>query len=277
MTTAPTIGNATDLERQVAAIKARGHEDVPPEPQDAPDDTAAVTDAFSRLFASIQPATDEQIRARAWREEIAPRLKVADLPPRYRYQLAAWDCAPQEAVFRECRRRFTGCGSIVALVGQRGTGKTTIAAQLIIAAAWDDWAAVNDTERAEGTYWRYTPYRKLADLIARFKALYADFGSTETEQLLTCRESYCAAPLAVIDELHDCEDMRMKDRVLTDMLDRRYSRMRDTLLISNQTMDEFRATTSDSVLSRISEHGCIVPCEWGSWREGDRKQKARHA
>lgn len=84
---------------------------------------------------------------------------------------------------------------------------------------------------------------------------------------MEARAAYCRLKLAVIDELHECDDQKMKDRVLTDILDRRYSANTDTVLISNQTAEDFQATTSDSVLSRLAQHGAIVPCEWESFRK----------
>ncbi len=155
-------------------------------------------------------------------------------------------------MFGALRATFQGKGSIIALVGVRGAGKTTIAGQLIRMMATAGWIA---------------PYRKMVDLISAYKVLYGDMGGIRTEWTERDRDWFCTRKLAVIDELHECEESRLKNRVLTDVLDRRYSHHRDTLIISNQTPEEFMDCTTDSVLSRISEHGTIIPCEWDSWRE----------
>lgn len=239
---------------------------------------AVTPDALVASFRieGVPAMSEAEDHSHAWRTYILERLAENRVPDRYRYELTEWQCAPQETTYRHADKLMSGKGAIVALVGERGTGKTTIAAQMIIARAWADWEAII-RDRVSGAYWTWTPYRKLADLISRYKPLYADYGTRSAEELESGRAAYCRAPFAVIDELHDCEDIKLRDRLLTDILDRRYSAMRDTLLISNQSVQQFKDTTNDSILSRISEHGSIIPCAWGSWREGERKLKARQA
>lgn len=218
------------------------------------------------------PVTDtERYRAYIFEKEIAPRLKLGRFEGRYIHDERPWNNAIQERVFNDCKAKLSACGAIVALVGNRGLGKTTIAGQIAVdrAWAWWNWHGVTPDERE-----RLTPpigipeYRKLNDLIAEYKPLYGDFGSINAEQLIERRKRLCQnETLLVIDELHDCEDMKMKERVLTDFCDRRYAANTDTLIISNQTPEEFAITTSDSILSRISEHGEVIYCKWESWRE----------
>jgi DNA replication protein DnaC len=106
----------------------------------------------------------------------------------------------------------------------------------------------------------------MSDLVSRLKSLYADFGSIDAERQSNFSERLCDESLLVIDEIHECDEMRVKDRVLTDIVDKRYARRRDTILISNQTVDDFRHTANDSVLSRLTEHGGIFLCDWRSFR-----------
>lgn len=209
-------------------------------------------------FAALPRRTDEEIAAWTWREDILPRLRAAGLEARYWRDIQIWTKSAQAKVFARLRALCCGNGAIVALTGPRGTGKTTLAAQMIVERAKDETLPPWD---------RQPPYRKLVDLIARYKPLYADFGGINTDSLMTSRDHFCSSPaLVVIDEIHECDDQKLKSRVLTDLLDRRYSAKRDTVLISNQTPEDFQASTSDSILSRLSEHGCIIPCEWASWR-----------
>ncbi len=70
----------------------------------------------------------------------------------------------------------------------------------------------------------------------------------------------------IIDEVHDCGDMKFTNKVLTDLIDRRYSACRDTVLIANQTGADFAASIGDSILSRLNEHGAILECKWPSYR-----------
>lgn len=247
-------------------------EDVIPVPREVSLDAV-----FQAAMVNQQPRPMEELREYAWRHEIQERLEASRIPSRYRYELREWVNQKQRAAYNVCVQRFTGCGAIIALVGERGGGKTTIASQLIIARAWQDWQRL-EIDKEPGFLWRLTPYRKMSDLISRFKPLYADFGSLDMDTLISGRTSFCSDnSLVIIDELHDCEDQKMKDRVLTDMLDRLYSEMNDVLIISNQTVKAFNDSISDSVKSRISEHGLIYPCQWGSFRDGPLKEHARHA
>jgi len=217
-------------------------------------------------------SNQEQLREYAWKHQLSEKLELSRIPSRYRYEVKEWNPA-QKGVFNICKTAFTGTGAIIALVGERGTGKTTLAAQLIINRLWEDWERLESGEVA--FLWRNVPYRKMSDLIARFKPLYGDFGSLDMDTLINARSSYCGDnTLAIIDELHDCEDQKMKDRILTDILDRRYSEMNDTLLISNQTVKAFNQSVSDSVRSRICEHGRIIECVWESFRENGTAKNA---
>lgn len=271
-----------EMEAQVRAMREehariRGALSTAAENEPAPEPIGpAIVEAVEKLCAGIQPSAPSDLRRLAWKEQIVPRLISSKIPPRFHYDVAGrWNCLPQQRTFDACRSMFTGTGAIVALVGERGAGKTSIGGQLVVTRAWEDLTIFEQPETT-GYCWRATPYRKLIELIARFKSIYADHGGIDTEALTEARDIFCRATLAIIDELHDCSDMRMRDRVLTDILDRRYGNMVDTLLITNETEEEFRASVGPSALSRITEHGVIIKCAWGSWREGDRRDLVRN-
>ena len=199
--------------------------------------------------------TEAEVRAWDWRNRVLPLVESSTIEERYRVEILpdAWDCEPQKQVYGLCRRAFRGVGAIVALIGERGVGKTMVGGQLIVAEAWQG---------------RIAPYRKLAQIVSRYKPLYGDFGTIEETKLSGMRDTLCHRRLLVIDEIHEpLEQNRLALPILTDILDRRYSAKVDTLLISNQKMQEFKASVNDSILSRITEHGVIKPCEWQSWRE----------
>lgn len=204
-----------------------------------------------------QTVTEEEIRKWEWENEIRPRLETTRLPNRFWPRVKTWN-PKQKEQFDRCQSMCVGRGAIIALLGLRGVGKTTIAAEIIHERVLNEDIL---------PWHRLPPYRKMSDLISFFKPLYADFGSIDLERLTNRRNDFCRwHPLVVIDELHDCEDQKMKNRILTDILDRRYAFQVDTIVISNQTPAEFQDTTSDSVLSRLCEHGQIIHCKWKSFR-----------
>lgn len=203
------------------------------------------------------PRPSAEVTEYLWKNETLPRMRAAGLPDRFLTQLDFANCLGQRSAYRRAWKLCCGVGSVVALVGPRGTGKTSIAAQLIRSRA--------ECESLE-PWNRQPPYRKLTDIIARFKPLYADFGSIDAETLMRSRDKYVSISLHIIDEVHECQDQKLKDRMLTDIIDRCYSSRTDVVLISNQTAEEFQQTTSDSILSRLSQHGQIIPCDWKSFR-----------
>jgi len=196
--------------------------------------------------------------------EIRPTMKTWGIQDRHLVEIEDFGSAEQQDKFAKVCARMKGVGAIVALIGIRGCGKTTIAAQFARAVAWRNHRHARQVPCGEIACCRYM---KATDLLARFKPLYADFGSAETERMVAARDFFCTqVEFAVIDELHEVGDQKVMQRMIPDVLDRRYAARRDTLLISNQTPEEFLGSTSDSVISRLQEHGAILQCEWESWR-----------
>lgn len=209
-------------------------------------------------FLALRPISDEVKARYAFQEDIIPRMREAGFGERHCIDIVDWKCEPQRRVYEAVSDICKGVGAIVVLTGNRGTGKTTICAQICRARAQNESLAPHD---------RQPPYRKLIDLIAKYKPLYSRVGSVEMDTLASSRDWFCTRPrLKFIDEIHECEDLELKNRVLTDMLDRSYAAKVDVILASNQATDDFIASVSDSVNSRISEHGKIIACTWESWR-----------
>lgn len=219
------------------------------------------------MTANRRDATDAEIDAYFFKNDVVPKLRAGGLDARFCHEITEWKCPQQERVFNLCQEKLINNGAIIALVGPRGTGKTTIAAQIMIRRIRAFYAYYGvapehrkEVPRGNGRYF------KLADLIRDLKPLYADFGSINTDELVRRQDIICKTALVMIDEVHECGDRAMGDRVSTDLIDRRYSALTDTIIISNQSTDEFKKTTNDSILSRLSEHGAIIKCEWDSHR-----------
>ena len=223
-----------------------------------------IIEAVEKLLASIEPKSAEAMRDYDFATYIAPKMATFGFEQRYRRDglCDGQDerCKLQRDKLAKLNNTLQGKGAIVALVGPRGTGKTYIASQFVIDRLWTEHGTPRCT---------WSHYTKLTTLVAKLKAFYGDFGTIEMERL----EAYRAflthdLDLLIIDELHEvADDSRHKDRILSDILDARYAAKKDTLLISNQSASEFSKATSPSIISRLNEHGGIIPCEWASFRE----------
>lgn len=225
---------------------------------------AELAPAMAAAFAKIPTTPAAEYRQHILTSQIFPTIERWGFDRRFHRELVGM--APRQR--KACERltdRMKGKGAVVALVGERGLGKTSIAAQFALSIAWrnhDEAIKEAGPRRIESVI-----YKKCVKLIARFKPIFADFGSIETETLLESLEYLCKQQeYLVIDEVHDCGDMRHTNKVLTDLIDRRYSACRDTILIANQTGEDFAATIGDSILSRLNEHGAILECKWPSYR-----------
>ena len=223
------------------------------------------------MLAKITPMTPEQARERDFNTFILPVLVEAGFDKR-----ACKDDLlnngddlrnhAQRKAARECMAYLRDTGATVALVGPRGTGKTSIAAQIVQKWAWQDHLGYMEGKGVGRR--RMVIYEKTTGLISKLKAMYADFGTIEMDRMERRHNALVKAELLILDELHEVsEDSKHKDRILTDIVDRRYAAHRDTILISNQTSKEFKATINPSIMSRMQEHGGVIPCEWASFRE----------
>ena len=221
-----------------------------------------IEEAVAAMLATMKPSDPAVYRKHQFETMVCEYMQGWRWEPRFRQEINDWQCPPQKKVFDAVAALLRSNGAIVALCGTRGVGKTTIAAQIAVQQAW-----MNVDNMREGYTPRTVSYRKLSDLIAQFKSLYAAYGSINEEGLIEARKWICAGiEVLVIDEIHECPDVKQRDALLTDIIDRRYAAKRDTILISNQTPEEFNEQTNSSILSRLSEHGKIFACRWESFR-----------
>ena len=220
------------------------------------------------VFSNLRVMSEEEEEKFFFKNVVCAHLNGGGLPKRFWYEIIDWTNKAQHRVFQRVKSTLQGEGSIVALVGKRGTGKTTIIAQIMIdrILTWHHWHSLHVKERTGRAPQGLGKYFKCIEVSAKMKANYSDSGTINGEEIEMYRDRLTSCSLLILDEKHDADELRVTDRILTDVLDRRYSARKDSIIISNQSEQEFRDTTNDSILSRISEHGLIIPCEWESFR-----------
>lgn len=142
-----------------------------------------------------------------------------------------------------------GTGCLLALIGDRGNGKTQMAVELIRQAC------------KNGGSGRYVT---AMDVFLEIKATYRD-KAEESERDVINR--FASPGILVIDEIHERGETEWEDRLLTHIIDKRYQNERDTLVIANLKESEFTKSMGPSIVSRLIETGGIVHCEWPSYRK----------
>ena len=91
-----------------------------------------------------------------------------------------------------------------------------------------------------------------------FLRIRASFGKTakETEHDITGELSKCR--LLIIDEVQERGNTAWEDRILTHIIDKRYSDLKPTIVIANLTADALAAGLGESIVSRMQETGGII-------------------
>jgi DNA replication protein DnaC len=183
-------------------------------------------------------------------------------------------------VLETCAR---GTGSIFALSGRRGTGKTQLATNVAgrLLNPRDEEnvlrrAGLGDTWRGEVAYKRavvddeatWPLYSTARDFFRELKESWnppADgkIHHTETQVI----DKYVDPCLLVLDEASVRSESKWEDDQLTELIDRRCYRGRSTLLLSNLSREAFAKALGPSIVSRIHEFGDCVECNWPSFRE----------
>lgn len=142
-----------------------------------------------------------------------------------------------------------GKGFTLALIGNRGSGKTQLAVALM----------KKYTSHLKSAY-----YTTAIEFFMRVKKAYSSRESRNSElDIVANLRSY---KLVVIDEANKRAETNWENLLLFELLDKRYQDMTDTLLIANQDRESFAASIGPSLSSRMDETGGIIDCNWQSFR-----------
>lgn len=192
---------------------------------------------------NYDPATVERLLVNAQLTRSGAPLRHVDRTDLLRAGIGhAWAAAMEKAE-SVCRRP----GSIVALLGPRGCGKTQIAVELLR-------SAVRRRCRVR--------YGRLSDFAAAMRDASRD-GGGERQALA----SWTRPELLALDETQDSSGSEFERRILTTLVDSRYADNRRTILVGNFDAYGFAAFAGDSVTSRLNEVGEILELRGPSFRE----------
>lgn len=225
----------------------------PSEPQEKPK-LSDRSEAFLERIRSMPKQTDEEVEARnaklaaeAAESKFAFFFEKAHVPDRHKTRKVKTDGAWGEKL-TTVRDLLGKDGVIIALIGGRGSGKTQMAVECIRALA------------REG---KVSNFCTAMSFFMRIKSTYRK-DATETESDVIRELS--SPSLLVIDEIARRSESEWENNLLFELLNRRYNDMLDTIVICNLPKDEFEASMGSSLVSRMTENGGIVDCNWGSFR-----------
>lgn len=160
--------------------------------------------------------------------------------------------------FYERLKSKAGKGWCVALCGARYIGKTQLGVWLCQdarARKAEIWP-----EPARHKNWLASKYRKGMDLFLDVRATFANSSHLSERDVV---QEYADTGLLVLDELHEPGGRTWQVRLLTHLIDERYMRGWDTLLLANlPSSKEFADLLGESVVRRIEETGEVCHADW---------------
>lgn len=199
-------------------------------------------------------------------KHIARVVDGAGIPRRFRdrsfenYRAAG----PEQEKALELARRFaTGFPKVVELgaslifCGKPGTGKTHLAC-----------AIANHVMREYGNS---ALFLTVFDAIQRIKETYGNAELTEKQVM----DALCAVDLLILDEVGVQFGTQYEEVVITQIINRRYSDMRPTIILSNLDQEGLAGFLGQRVVDRVDEGGGgIVAFTWDSYRKRVLKDEA---
>jgi hypothetical protein len=186
-------------------------------------------------------------------------LRAAGFGLRHIEALDALERNPGQRRILDSLMPLMGTGTVSAVIGNRGTGKTQLAAHLA------------------ATQLRLpTPRPVLFVKAAKmFEQMRATFGREKTDMDKAAK--LYSVPLLIIDECQVRGNTKYEDDQLTALIDERYDDKLDTLLIANTAPGSLEEQLGSSVADRLRETGRVFELTGVSFREPERINALRAA
>jgi DNA replication protein DnaC len=222
-----------------------------------PETAESVEELASSVFSRIRQSlveTPEADAARAKDEQQRRENRILFLkgrwnaPRRHADRQGLWNDDWKQRL--EQIKAKLGTGMLIGIAGPNGPGKTQLGVELMRF----------NIEK----HMRSSVYATAMEMFMRIKSVYRKDARETEESMMEC---YAQPSLLVVDEVGKRADTTWENNVLFEIIDRRYRNMLDTLLLSNQSSDEFAASIGPGLSSRLNETGGIITADWGSFRE----------
>lgn len=157
------------------------------------------------------------------------------------------------------RKAILGGDSLLGLIGPRGTGKTQMATELGFCLDRDFCLSQEPGDQRKLTQQYYV----LGHLLDLQKATFGQKDMRPSDTPVGMAEK---VDLLVLDEVQEIVKTDWQFTTLTRLIDVRYQNLKRTIIIGNLTVKGLSAALGDSIFSRMTETGIIIPCDWSSYR-----------
>ena len=207
------------------------------------------------LEQTMKAATNAEVARQA---SIKGAIVRACIPTKYAHaRLSTYEVthAAQRAVLDRCRwfldtwRERKTLGTSMLLVGRPGTGKTHLGCALAIAVA-----RLGDTAL----------FATATEFTRAIRETYNGGKQSEAQVL----ERYAAPQLLVLDEVGASSGSDHEKQQLFELINRRYSESRPTVLVTNLSVEEIQAFLGERILDRLRDGGGkLLRLDWESHRK----------
>lgn len=165
----------------------------------------------------------------------------------------------------ETARPVIETGGIVVMVGDRGPGKTQMAAELARKGAWPDDR--DEFTRADGL----VVHRGKTALYRRAMDIFLDLRDASKNHVKSSEKEVISklgnVGLLVVDEFQERGDSEWENRIMKNLLDKRYASERPTIIIANMKRREIFDALGASIVDRATENGKSIEFNWPSYRK----------
>jgi len=203
----------------------------------------------SERYEAEQAASrlQQQVEACLARCKLPPRWANAEFRPSPDCLTEAERCRYTKACLDMWGLLGEGGCWMVALVGPRGDGKSEMAAALVRAFCLRGrWAVFSEA----GDYFLELDHAR----------------EMESRSALLVEADYLKPDVLVLDAMEERATTEAKDRMLTRLIRKRHDALKRTLMVSNETPDQFKARVGETIADRIHDGGGVIECDWPSLR-----------
>lgn len=161
------------------------------------------------------------------------------------------------AAFEEAKKVIAN-GGFVALLGPRGPGKTQMAAEIARNGDYpEDGPGVNHR------HGKTALYRRAMDIFLDLRHANKNHVQSSEKEVL---DQLASVGLLVIDEFQERGESEWENRVIKNLIDKRYAAERPTIVIANMKRQDMFAALGESIVDRARENGKSIEFTWPSYR-----------